>query len=477
MTSSETRRVSNLVSVTGDAALAGAEVYCQFTVTASPLPEHLPPLPVDLICLCDCSGSMAWSSTGHHWTGITKIQQLHRALGHLINQMSEHDRLSVLTFNNRLHLTMDLKPMTEANKIVSRMVVQQALARPLGGTRLYDSILEAPHVINYQAHPHRVGALVVLTDGQDDNGSDAVGSIVAQIMEQQARFNLPLYFIALGFDHNQRLLASLEEYGATCAFLETDAELDDVYQRVFTLLKGLAVQAATLSIEVPHHMPDPEVMTKDVPPRQRLTAENQRILDFPLQTLACGVGSLPGEVRQVQLRYLFPSAEAMQATCQAEGVCLSKARVVHQSLYEEEPNTVFETPWLDLCLATSVAEMAAAEARIALERVRMETAELAHTMASQPESPPTDLTRRLALLRHRSDTVSATLSAESGDPYTPLVQIQAALQELDRHLTTPPRQSTQDAERQQSARASEVARRIQGGRCISSPLPPNAHEM
>jgi hypothetical protein len=378
---------------------------------------------------------------------------------------------------------MDLKPMTEANKTVSRMVVQQALARPLGGTRLYDSILEVPHVINYRAHPHRVGALVVLTDGQDDNGSDAVGPIVAQIMEQQAHFNLPLYFIALGFDHNQRLLASLEEYGATCAFLETDAELDNVYQRVFTLLKGLAVQSAMLSIEVPSHMPDPEVMTKETPPRQRLTPENQRILDFPLQTLACGVEGSPGEVRQVQLRYVFPNAAAMQETCGAAGVCLSKARVVHQSLYEEDPATLFETPWLDLRLAATVPEMAAAEARIALERVRMETAELALALASQPEFPPTDLSHRLALLRHRSDTVSATLtSADDGnhvatEVYTPLVQVQAALRELDRHLTTPPRHGAVDAERQQSAQASEVARWIRGGRCISSPMPPNAQGM
>lgn len=476
-------RVSDLVSVKGDAAMAGTEVYCQFTVTASSLPEHLPPLPVDLICLCDCSGSMAWSSTGHHRTGITKIQQLHRALGHLIDQMSEHDRLSVLTFNNRLHQTMDLKPMTEANKTVSRMIVQQALARPLGGTRLYDSILEVPHVINYRTDPHRVGALVVLTDGQDDNGSDAVGPIVAQIMEQQAHFNLPLYFIALGFDHNQRLLASLEEYGATCAFLETDAELDDVYQRVFTLLKGLAVQSAMLSIEVPSHMPDPEVMTKETLPRQRLTLANQRVLDFPLQTLACGVGSSPGEVRQVQIRYVFPSIAAMQETCGAAGVCLSKARLVHQSLYEEDPATIFETPWLDLCLAGTATEVAAAEARITLERVRMETAELALALASQPESPSTNLSQRLALLRHRSDTVSAALTNTNDGTSvvttanTPLSQVQAALQELDRHLTTPPRHTAVDAERQQSAQVSEVARRIRNGRCISSPMPPEAREM
>jgi len=134
--------------------------------------------PVSLGLIVDTSGSMA-----------SKIDRARFALRRLLDTIRPQDEVFVEAFS---HQPMLLQDFTD-----SRMLLAQAVAslRAVGGTALYDAILDGLHRIKRGRHQKK--ALIVVSDGVDT----ASLSSLNQVIGAARRSGVLIYAIGIGNPH------------------------------------------------------------------------------------------------------------------------------------------------------------------------------------------------------------------------------------------------------------------------------------
>jgi VWFA-related protein len=143
-------------------------------------------VPVSLGIVLDTSGSMAGE----------KMAEAQSAVRRFLDQLlGPQDEVFLMRFDN--HVTV-LSDWTENRQSVSRMVDS---IRPGGGTALYDAVSEA--VPLGEQGTRRKKALVLISDGNDQNSSTDVSSVQRQIRESE------LLVYAIGIDSQETLAQAL----------------------------------------------------------------------------------------------------------------------------------------------------------------------------------------------------------------------------------------------------------------------------
>jgi Ca-activated chloride channel family protein len=131
--------------------------------------------PVSMGIVVDSSGSMA-----------RKIDRARFALRRLLDTIRPQDEVFVEAFNNQPILLQDFTD--------SRMLLAQAIAslRAVGGTALYDAILDGLHRVRRGRHQKK--ALIVVSDGVDT----ASLSSLNQVINAARRSGVLIYSIGIG---------------------------------------------------------------------------------------------------------------------------------------------------------------------------------------------------------------------------------------------------------------------------------------
>lgn len=131
--------------------------------------------PVSLGLIVDVSGSM-----------VSKIDRARFALRRLIDTIRPQDEVFVEAFNQQPFLLQDFTD--------SRLLLTQAISalRAVGGTALYDAILDGLHRVKHGRHQKK--ALVVLSDGQDHHSL----STLNQVVSAARRSGVLIYAIGIG---------------------------------------------------------------------------------------------------------------------------------------------------------------------------------------------------------------------------------------------------------------------------------------
>jgi Ca-activated chloride channel family protein len=131
--------------------------------------------PVSMGLVVDTSGSMK-----------TKIERARQALRRLIDSIRPRDEVFILEFNQQPSLLQDFTD--------SRTLLMQAvnLLRPVGGTSLYDAILDGLRRVRTGQNQKK--ALVVVTDGIDTGSFSSLG----QVVNAAKRSGVLLYTIGIG---------------------------------------------------------------------------------------------------------------------------------------------------------------------------------------------------------------------------------------------------------------------------------------
>ena len=143
-------------------------------------------VPVSLGLVLDTSGSMAGEKMSAAQGAVNRF--LHDLLG-------PQDEVFLMRFDNRVRL---LSGWTEDRRAVAREVNG---IRPGGGTALYDAVSEA--VPLGEQGTRRKKALVVISDGNDQNSSIDVDQVQQQIRESE------LLVYAIGIDGQESLAQSI----------------------------------------------------------------------------------------------------------------------------------------------------------------------------------------------------------------------------------------------------------------------------
>lgn len=178
-------------------------------------PARYPGEPLSLVLLVDTSGSMQ-----------KFIDRVQASIYRFTQRLRDDDQLALVGFCNQPVL---ITPLTSNKKKMLKGIYR---LNPRGFTALYDSLYTG--VQNLQSCGGRK-AIILLTDGKDDDGTGAQLSrtpLDSAIMAAQ-RNHLPVYTIGLGEEVSQSTLEKIaNETGGEYLFSPNAADLDDLYTEI-----------------------------------------------------------------------------------------------------------------------------------------------------------------------------------------------------------------------------------------------------
>jgi Ca-activated chloride channel family protein len=102
-----------------------------------------------------------------------------------------------------------------------------------GGTRLYDSTREAVREIAASVDPHRISAVVVLTDGVNTNGSPDLELLLRDLRAATAETRVRAFTIAYGTDADRSILQRIAEATRGASYdASNPASIETVFEEV-----------------------------------------------------------------------------------------------------------------------------------------------------------------------------------------------------------------------------------------------------
>ena len=182
---------------------------------------------LNLSLVLDRSGSMAGE----------KMIQARNAAMFCVDQMLASDRLSVVSFDERIDVLFPNEPVT--NKESMKDLISRVEAR--GSTALHEAWVRGGLTVSENIVEKGINRVVLITDGLANVGITSNDDIVSQALELFKR-GVSTSTIGIGADFNEDLLMPMAQSGGGNAWHVVEA--DDM-QRIFQVeLEGLITQFA-----------------------------------------------------------------------------------------------------------------------------------------------------------------------------------------------------------------------------------------
>ena len=257
---------------------------------------------LNLSLVVDRSGSMEGE----------KMVRAREAAMFCVDQMLPSDRLSVVTFDDRVEVLFPSEPVT--NKQAMKELIARVTAR--GSTALHEAWVRGGLTVSERMIDQGINRVVLITDGLANVGVTNTDEIVTQAMGLYQR-GVSTSTIGIGADFNEDLLMPMAQSGGGNAWHVVEA--DDMQHIFQTELEGLIAQYAhTVSLSL---IPADGVRIVDVLNDFELTDTGRyRLpnlqagspLDIVVQ-LKVGAVEAGTQMRLLDLRLGFTPQEAKQA--------------------------------------------------------------------------------------------------------------------------------------------------------------------
>jgi len=176
--------------------------------------------PVSVGIIFDVSGSMSGD----------KIRKARNALAKFIETSHPRDEYFLIAFNRRAQLLLDRTRDGEA------VLDKLAMVQPRENTALYDAVYLGTERVTKGTHQKR--ALIIISDGQDNNSRYTFGDVRRQLKET----DVSVYALGIlsGGDASSREGLAGQSYleelagvtGGRAFFPETNAEFDEIFERI-----------------------------------------------------------------------------------------------------------------------------------------------------------------------------------------------------------------------------------------------------
>ena len=185
-----------------------------------------------VLLVLDVSGSMGQSAGA----GTTRLQLAQAAAVHGLAQLSDTDEVGLWAFPDQgqvywQYLAIDpLGP--RRNEMTTR--IQQLI--PAGGTPLYAVTRKAAEEIRKTARADTINAIVVMTDGKNENPDDTdLDGLIRQLSNQAFEGGIRVFTIAYGQDADVDTLKRISEASRAAAYDATDPmAIDTVFTNVLS---------------------------------------------------------------------------------------------------------------------------------------------------------------------------------------------------------------------------------------------------
>jgi len=190
-------------------------------------------MPVDVVCVLDVSSSMSGQ----------KVQLVKDAVAFVISEMQPNDRLSIVSFNHSAQRHTPLKKMTSEGKDSSQQALMQLFAS--GGTSIASGLDCGIAVMEQRRQRNPVGAVFLLTDGQDGTSRDQIQQLVCRARAAHSS----VYAFGFGEDHDTTILNTIAESAHTpFTYVERLDTIRNVFAGAVNGLMSVAAQGIELHI-------------------------------------------------------------------------------------------------------------------------------------------------------------------------------------------------------------------------------------
>uniref|UniRef100_A0A1J3CAV0 Uncharacterized protein n=1 Tax=Noccaea caerulescens TaxID=107243 RepID=A0A1J3CAV0_NOCCA len=200
--------------------------------------------PLDLITVLDVSGSMEG----------TNMELMKNAMGFVIQNLDERDRLSVVAFSSNAGRLFPLRLMTETGKQLAIQAVNSLVAG--GGTNIAEGLRVGARVIEDRRWKNVVSGMMLLSDGQDNFTLSHTGLRLRTDYESflpSSTSRIPIHTFGFGADHDAELMHSISQFSSgTFSFIETETVIQDAFAQCIGGLLSVVVLEQVVEIECIH---------------------------------------------------------------------------------------------------------------------------------------------------------------------------------------------------------------------------------
>jgi Ca-activated chloride channel homolog len=212
-------------------AANGADPAQPKTVLSAPEPRVLDKVrtfwrqdrkPANIMLVVDTSGSMSEEN---------KLAEAQRGLKTFFREIAPQDRVGLMSFNDQVFTLQPVAPYRE-NRGKLTAAVDELI--PDGETAVYDATEAGFRSIRDMRDDSRINAVVVLTDGEDNQSRISDTELAAELARQAKAEGLAVrvYTIAYGSSANKAVLTRIANASGGKSFEGDPDNIDSVYRSI-----------------------------------------------------------------------------------------------------------------------------------------------------------------------------------------------------------------------------------------------------
>lgn len=180
---------------------------------------------VDVLAILDVSGSMQEEN---------RLEQAKAALRIFVQQLQDNDGFGLTIFSSDATVVTPISPIgPKRAEVLDRI----AGLSPAGQTRLIDTIAEAYEVLMKEPPGQRIRAIVVLTDGLDNESVRTDQDLLNLLRQDERGYSIKVFTIAFGGDANVELLKEIAATSGAKAYVgrpDQPGDIERVYRDIAT---------------------------------------------------------------------------------------------------------------------------------------------------------------------------------------------------------------------------------------------------
>jgi Ca-activated chloride channel homolog len=178
--------------------------------------------PANIMLVLDNSGSMGDNN---------KIEQARAGLHQFLTQASPNDRVGLIKFSSHITQLVPIAAMS-TNRATLNSAIDHIF--PEDQTRLYDAVAAGVNSVAALKDTSRINAVVLLTDGLDNQSSLSLSDLVGQLrtQSQSEAGQIRVFDIAYGSDADQHGLQQIADATGGKEFSADPTNVQTVYQSI-----------------------------------------------------------------------------------------------------------------------------------------------------------------------------------------------------------------------------------------------------
>lgn len=192
--------------------------------------------PVALALAIDRSGSMEGKP----------IESVKTAVGLIVDQLTDADMLSIVTFGEHVETLMP------ASRVLNRELIKQHVdkIRPKGTTNLFAGMATAAEQLLTAKAPEHLSRVLLLTDGEANEGIVEYHDIIAEARNLRAR-GMTITSIGLGIEYNEELMKGIaKNTRGNYYYIDAIDQIPEVFERELKGIFGTVATSVTLRLKL-----------------------------------------------------------------------------------------------------------------------------------------------------------------------------------------------------------------------------------